>query len=634
MKKIILATSVVFSLVFQGGFVSAQSTFDYNYDSGTTYDYNYGSSNTYDYNYGSGNTYDYNYASGNTYDYNYTAPQTGTTYDYNYGVTLQTGTTYDYNYSSVLGGSGITSPSYTYTPGYTYTSPTTYGSSYSYPTVGNTSYGGTSYGGINYGYSNYGYSAPSVSWTGYNYGSTYVAPPVTTTIQTIQCWNGTVIPNTQTCPAQPTTPTQCSYLSDSYTTRFDNNYPTCTKLCSNGTTIAGNQLCPSTVVQPPIYTPPTINYQTCWDGSVIPTTSVCSSQYKVCANGTSIPIYQTCYYGNTYVPYVPPQTTKFNSVITSIATQVTMNSGRCNGIGLIANNAQSTGWFEYGETASLGRTTASSAIGNSSSAPFSNLLSNLKANTKYYCRAVMQNQYGIVKGDIVSFTTKSKSVTYVKPVTTTIKTVVKPVVKKTEIICIDGSIVSVGSQSSATLINKGEKLVALQMVKTNGSLSAGNSVSYNLSYKNLSDSRLTGVVIKVTIPQEITNVSSSVGNYDEASHMLTLNQDTIDAYTEGVITWTGKVVKDAPVGKSIVTTAYVVYTVPGTSVQDEVTAYVVGSIIPATTTTVDTGAKNVIGASERGFLPNSLVEWLALIAIFFIIYILGRSIYSSYKEER
>ena len=329
-----------------------------------------------------------------------------------------------------------------------------------------------------------------------------------------------------------------------------------------------------------------------------------------------------------------PQVTKFNSVVTSIATQVTMTSARCNGIGLIANNAPSTGWFEYGETSSLGRTTTSSAIGSSNTAPFSNVLTNLKANTTYYCRAVMQNQYGTVKGSIVPFTTKSTNVTYVKPVSTTVLKKTTTTVKKNQIICIDGSIVSVGSQSSATLLSQGEKLVTLQMVKNSGSLSPNNTVAYTLSYKNLSDTRLLGVVIKVTLPQEITGVSSSVGNYDEATHMLTLNQDTIDPYTEGIITWDGKVVKDASIGKSIVTTAYVVYTVPSTSVQDEVTAYVVGSIIPDTDKNLDTGDKNVIGSGERGFLPASLVEWLALIAILFIIYILGRSIYASYKGDK
>jgi hypothetical protein len=37
--------------------------------------------------------------------------------------------------------------------------------------------------------------------------------------------------------------------------------------------------------------------------------------------------------------------------------------------------------------------------------------------------------------------------------------------------------------------------------------------------------------------------------------------------------------------------------------------------------------------SDKGFMPNSLIEWLALLAILFIIFILGRSIYASYKDD-
>jgi hypothetical protein len=414
------------------------------------------------------------------------------------------------------------------------------------------------------------------------------------------------------CPVNYT-PTTYTYPTYTYPTTYSNYYPTTYT-----------------------YTTPTVTYQTCWDGSTIPTTSICALQYKVCANGTSIPINQTCYYsGNNYVPYIPPQVAKFNNVVTSVVTEITNKSGRCNGIGLIANRAPSTGWFEYGETSNLGRSTASASVGSSATAPFSNVLTNLKPKTTYYCRAVMQNQYGIVKGEIVGFTTKSKATVYVKPVTTVKKTVTtkKTTTASKEIICSDGTTIFLKSQLSATLLNKGEKLIALQMEKSSGALVAGQTVSYKLTYKNLSDSRLTGVVVKVTVPQEISGVSVSSGNYDSATHMIILNQDTIDSYTEGVITWTGTVEKDAPVGKSVVTTAYALYTVPGTSVQDEVTAYVVGSITPDIGSS-DTGAKKVIGAdSERGFLPNSLVEWLALIAILFIIFILGRSLYASYKQE-
>ena len=383
-----------------------------------------------------------------------------------------------------------------------------------------------------------------------------------------------------------------------------------------------------------IINPPVVVYQTCWNGSVIPATQVCAPEYKVCANGTSVSVNQACYVPPTPI-YVPPQVIKFNNVVTSVATQITNTSGRCNAIGLIANNAPSTGWFEYGETANLGRTTASAAIGSQNTAPFSNVLANLKPTTKYYCRAVMQNQYGLVKGEIVSFVTKNAITTYVRPIVTPVKHVTKVPVKKNTITCSDGTTVAVKNQSASTLINQGEKLVALQIEKASGKLVSGDSVTYKVTYKNLTDTRLTGVVIKVTLPQELGFVSTTSGNYDENTRTLILNQDSIDPYTEGMITVTGKVMENAPIGKTLVTNVYAIYTVPGTHTQDEVTAYVIGSVVPVVdVTNKDTGVKHVVGISDgKSFMPNSLIEWLALLAILFIIFILGRSIYASYKEE-
>ncbi len=381
-----------------------------------------------------------------------------------------------------------------------------------------------------------------------------------------------------------------------------------------------------------IINPPVVVNQTCWDGSVIPATSMCPSQYKVCPNGTNVLVTQVCPITSTPI-YIPREVVKFNNVVTSIATQITNTQGRCNGIGLIANGAPSTAWFEYGETPSLGRTTASASIGTSVTAPFSNLLTGLKSQTRYYCRAVMQNQYGIVKGEIVSFVTTKTATSYVKPITTPKKTVTP--VKKNEIVCTDGSAVTVKNESAASLISQGEKLISVAIEKASGKLTPNEVVTYKVTYKNLTDTRLTGALIKVTLPQEVFFTSATAGNYDAITRTLILNQDGIDPHAEGTITVTGTVLKDAAIGKTVVTNVYVLYTVPGTKTQDEATAYIIGSIVPATDTSdTATGAKKVVGASEgKGFMPNSLIEWLALLAILFIIFILGRSIYASYKEE-
>ena len=668
MKTIIkkISSAVIISGILLSGSFSV--VFAQSYDMGTTYP-------TYD----MGTTYP-TYSTGTTYP----IYDTGTTYSNTPSYTYTPGYTYTTPTISSTYSSGV-SPVIYDSSSYGYSSyPSTYSS---YPT----NYGTTNYGYSSYTYSNYTYptvTTPSVSapttcpygstWNGTSCitntttcpsGSTLVNGSCvvnTTTCPSGSAWNGTsCITNTTTCPsgshlsngscvADTTTCPSGSTLVNGVCQINNTSCPTgstwngtsCvinstvdTYTCPNGSVVSYSFQCP--IIYPVqnytsstyTYTSPVISYQTCWDGSTIPYSSVCPAQYKVCANGTSVPVNQTCYSVNNYVAYVPPAPIKFNNVITSVTTEITNKSGRCNGIGLIANGAQSTGWFEYGETSKLGRTTAPAAIGSSDTAPFSNVLVNLKPNTNYYCRAVMQNQYGTVKGEIVGFTTKSKATVYVKPVVSTPKKTTSST-KKNEIVCSDGTTISLRNQSSAYILNQGQKLIALQIEKIDESLTPGNNASYRLSYKNLSDSRLTNVVVKVTMPQEISFVSSSAGNYDEMTHTLTINQDTVDPYATGAITISGVVVKNAPIGKSVVTTAYVVYTVPSTSVQDEVTAYVVGSIIPQADNASSTGAKNVIGlGGDNSFLPNSLVEWLALIAIMFIIFILGRSIYASYNND-
>lgn len=460
------------------------------------------------------------------------------------------------------------------------------------------------------------------------------------------CTSGTTVAGSATCLApfvispQPTpTPIQqCSYTQDSYTASYTNNYPTCSKVCTNGLTVAGNTTC---TAPNPIYNP-TPTY-VCSNGQTVTYLSQCPTVVNPVTYPTPIINYTPTYYQPAVVAQQPvyraPDVIKFNNVVTSVPTQITQTSARCNGIGLIANGAPSTAWFEYGETGNLGRVTATASIGSNETAPFANVLASLKPHTTYYCRAVMQNQYGTVKGEIVRFTTKDTAVRYVAPAPVAKKTVTKTVTKQVEtsriVTCSDGSSFTVGSNTTARTINEGQKLMTLTVEKTEGDLVATKQVGYRLVYKNMSDTPLTNVNIKVTIPAEIAITNISAGSYDNDTHQLTLMVGNIAPYQEGTVSWTGKVLNGVLEGRSLVTTAYLMYslvTTNGQLISDEVTAYVVGNVMSSYATT---GEKHVIGAGDsRGFLPQSLVEWLALIAILFIIFILGRSIASAYNKDK
>src|SRR3989338_1156418 len=72
------------------------------------------------------------------------------------------------------------------------------------------------------------------------------------------------------------------------------------------------------------------------------------------------------------------------------------------------NGAQTTYWYEYGETTALGARTASHSIGSGWSAiPSPGYITGLRANTLYYFRLSAQNAYGTVNGSTYSFSTNN-----------------------------------------------------------------------------------------------------------------------------------------------------------------------------------------------------------------------------------
>ncbi len=93
------------------------------------------------------------------------------------------------------------------------------------------------------------------------------------------------------------------------------------------------------------------------------------------------------------------------TVITDPATNISAGSATLNGQ-VNPNSAQTSYWFEWGKTVSLGNTSAAQSLGSGGNlSPVSAGIVGLLANTTYYFRAVAQNQYGISQGTILNFTT-------------------------------------------------------------------------------------------------------------------------------------------------------------------------------------------------------------------------------------
>jgi len=107
------------------------------------------------------------------------------------------------------------------------------------------------------------------------------------------------------------------------------------------------------------------------------------------------------------------------SVTTNSATSVSTASATLQA-SVNPNNSNTTGWFEYGTTTSLGSTTSTFSLGSgNTSTTLSSSLFNLSMNTTYYYRAVAQNSSGTSQGSILSFTTQNQQNTGGAPIVST-----------------------------------------------------------------------------------------------------------------------------------------------------------------------------------------------------------------------
>lgn len=112
--------------------------------------------------------------------------------------------------------------------------------------------------------------------------------------------------------------------------------------------------------------------------------------------------------GATYIfttNSTPPPQGSAPATRTLAATNVSRTTANLNG-SVDANRAETTYWFEYGESADLGFTTSFQSAGSGDTAQnVSVSVANLKPLTRYFFRLNAQNQFGTVNGSILNFTT-------------------------------------------------------------------------------------------------------------------------------------------------------------------------------------------------------------------------------------
>ena len=297
------------------------------------------------------------------------------------------------------------------------------------------------------------------------------------------------------------------------------------------------------------------------------------------------------------------------NTITTFATNIGYNSARLNGLGVVNNgtNISNNGYFEYGETTSLGSVTPIRYIGNSSSNSFSaSLINSLKSDTTYYYRAVTTNQYGTSRGVIKSFRTRTFIPTPEEPT---------PSISYGETTLVTNT-VTTDSNTEGSISNP--SLIFLTISGDNAAITEGTRVSYVINYKNVSGENLKDVVLRVLVPEQLKFFSTSLGDYSSDTNMVIANIGNLYAQQEGSVIITTDVLKDTTLENTVVITANAVYTRNSNNSQEEVFAY------SRNTINKTNNGQNLTGAAIFGtdFLPSSLTGWLLLILVILLI-ILG-----------
>ncbi len=280
----------------------------------------------------------------------------------------------------------------------------------------------------------------------------------------------------------------------------------------------------------------------------------------------------------------PPQPTQ-GSVITTIATNIAQSTAQLNAI---ARNVQGTVAFEYGFSASqLGYTTQPQTINNAGGISFYDTVYNLEPNTTYYFRAFTQTNGTIIRGDIISFRTKS--------------------IKDPKVVVVNNG-TGTGTATTAVMV---------KIENTYKNACVNDVVDYTITYKNTTTKTLKDVALVVTLPGELEFARATKGSYSKRDNTLTITIDSLASKESGVM---NVQVRAIEVRQGMVTTATMSYTLP-TGTQEQAIAY---DIIDEGTC-ADNG--NGLGAAALfgfDFFPNTLVGWLILTLVILAIILFSR----------
>ena len=293
--------------------------------------------------------------------------------------------------------------------------------------------------------------------------------------------------------------------------------------------------------------------------------------------------------------------------VTNAAFNVGRTSARFVGTANIPSSARTIAWFEWGTSSSLGRTSASQSIGNGPSALVEHSQFSLAYNTTYYYRLVVQNTYGIDRGNIVSFTTLSA------PPGPPSEPTPEP------------------KEYDVRVMKSVENLVVENGSDTDILAERGQAVRYTIEVQNTGDYTLSETEITDLVPYylEFANAEEQLAYDDPQREVVWYVGDLRPGETE-VVTLDMVVTDDARTGMSIENIA---------RIESEEYAESSNSVYIRVTDDIRSDSRYDRAAAGLflgggGFFPTTLVGWLFLAILILILVMLIRTVVGYYDDHK
>lgn len=166
----------------------------------------------------------------------------------------------------------------------------------------------------------------------------------------------------------------------------------------------------------------------------------------------------------------------------------------------------------------------------------------------------------------------------------------------------------------------------------------GDEINYTVGYQNIGTGAITNLILQISLPQEVSYVSSNGNNPNVFGNNLVFNLGTLQANNQGTIEIKLLVRSDAPAGTNLNFPATLSYVDPSNhpqSVSANTYAQIWSeSVLPSVNGSASLGA-NVFSA---GFLPTDLFGWLLLIILMLLLifmakYLLNPDRFSYFRKQ-